>query len=292
MRILIAGSGYVGCALAELLNTTGDHIVTLNRSDASPFEHAHQHCRADLTLPSTLTALKGDFDAVAYTVGPDESTDAGYERAYIIGLRNLLHCEALQSATRQKPRVVVTTSTAVYGQRGGEWVDETSDTWPPDFRGKRLLEAESLLHAWSPNTTSLRLGGIYGPGRHRLVTSVRDGSAKLGPSGADRADGPFINRLHRDDCAGVLAHLLKMDESPPVLVGVDDEPATANTVKAYAAERLGVTLRHDDAPPNERTLSRGRGKRCRNTKLHETGYVLRYPTYRDGYRALIDSQAL
>ena len=285
MRILIAGSGYVGNALASKLLAAGDDVVTLNRSDAAP--HDAEHVRADLTVPRDLSALRGDFDGVAYTVGPDESTESGYERAYLIGLRNLLASDALRAEASRRARVVLTTSTAVYGQTDGEWVDEASETTPPDFRGRRLLEAEHHLRAWSANTTSVRFGGIYGPGRHRLVTSIKNGD----PSVSLGVNGPFINRLHPDDCAGLLAHLLKMPVPPNVLVGADDEPATANTVKAFVADALGIVLPRDESTPSDQDgQPRRGGKRCRNTKLHETGYELLYPTYRDGYGALLASQ--
>ncbi len=278
MRILIAGSGYVGSALAGMLLEAGDNLVTLNRSDAGP--GGTEHVRADLNVPASLSALLGEFDGVAYTAGPDDSTDSGYERAYVSGLRNLLASDALRGPTAAGARVVLTTSTAVYGQATGEWVDETSETTPRDFRGQRLLQAERLLRDGSPNTTSVRLGGIYGPGRHRLITSVKAGSTTLA------AGGPYINRLHRDDCAGLIAHLLKMAQPPPVLVGTDDEPATSSTVKAFVADRLGVTLPIDTSQKD--AGAHDRGKRCRNTKLHDIGYSLRYPTFREGYSALLD----
>ena len=280
MRILIAGAGYVGNKLASILADSGDDVVTLNRGDES--SHGGDHVRADLTVPASLSALRGRFDGVAYTVGPDESTDSGYERAYIIGLQNLLVCAAFARAATRGMRVVLATSTAVYGQAEGEWVDETSETRPRGFRGRRLLEAEALLRNWSSNTTSVRLGGIYGPGRQRLVTSIKDGSASLG------VEGPFVNRLHQDDCAGLLAHLLKIARPPPVLIGVDDEPASSNTVKAFVAKGLGIALPQAAPPSNARARKRDLGKRCRNTKLHEIGYALSYPTFREGYAALLE----
>ena len=278
MRILIAGAGYVGNALASILLEAGDQVVTLNRVHAGAAGAEHVH--ADLTVPASLSALHGDFDAIAYTVGPDETSDAGYERAYVSGLRNLLASGPVAGSAGGAPRVVLTTSTAVYGQASGEWVDETSETTPRDFRGQRLLQAEHMLSDWSPNTTSVRLGGIYGPGRQRVVTAVMAGSTTLA------AGGPFINRLHRDDCAGLVAHVLKMAEPPPVLIGTDDEPATSTTVKAFVAERLHVRLSVDTSQKDAGTHDLG--KRCRNTKLHDIGYALRYPTFRDGYGALME----
>src|SRR5690606_34930417 len=121
--------------------------------------------------------------------------------------------------------------------------------------------------------------GIYGPGRTRLIDSVRGGTA--------RASSRFTNRIHRDDIAGAVAHLTSLPAPPPRLVLSDDEPATQADVVRFLAERLGV-------PPPPRAdgdvdgqLRRGGDKRCRNARLKATGYQLLYPTYREGYAAML-----
>src|SRR5690606_26975911 len=108
-------------------------------------------------------------------------------------------------------RFAFTSSTGVYGQSDGGWVDETSPAEAQGFSGRWIREGEKLLEASPCETVSLRLGGIYGPGRARLIGTVRDGSAVI-------TDGPprYLNLNHRDDCAAALEHLLFLDNPAPV----------------------------------------------------------------------------
>ena len=175
-----------------------------------------------------------------------------------------------------------TSSTAVYAQSGGEWVDEDSETAPHRFNGRVLLEAEARIHAAPWPGCSLRLGGLYGPERTRLQQSVREGRVRLDP-------GPprFTNRIHLDDAAAALEHLLTVKDLPSVLLGVDDEPADANDVLRFLAGEFGLPEPpFADSPGATRVGS----KRCRNARLRAGGFELAFPTYREGYRSTIDSE--
>jgi nucleoside-diphosphate-sugar epimerase len=179
--------------------------------------------------------------------------------------------------------VFFVSSTAVYAQDQEEWVDESSPTLPAHFSGRRLLEAEALLCAATFPGTVIRFGGIYGPGRTRLVQSVKTGRAVFRESPPQ-----WTNRIHRDDCAGVLKHLLGLASPEDLYLGVDCEPARERDVQRWLAETL-------DAPPPRPTtaedpaarVARG-NKRCRNDRLVASGYTFAYPTYREGYRAVIE----
>ena len=113
----------------------------------------------------------------------------------------------------------------------------------------------------------------------RLLESVRAGRVTI-PRGRVR----YTNRIHRDDAAGALAHLAGLDEVPPVVLGVDDEPAERGDVLRWLARALGAPAPREVEPepgvPD-------RGKRCRNALLRSTGYALRYPTFREGYGAVL-----
>lgn len=223
---------------------------------------------ADLTDPESLKVVRhaGSIRQVVYCASADARTDEAYERAYVRGLDNVL--DAVDA--RLVERVIFTASTAVYHQQEG-WVDESSPTEPTSFTGRRLLEAERLLHEFPATTISLRLAGIYGPGRTRMVRNVEQGSL-----GTNR----YTNRIHRDDCAGVLEHLLSVESPALVYVGVDADPAPLSDVAAFIAERLGV------APPV--LAGSPTGKRCRNTALIDSGYRFEVPSYRDGYGEIVD----
>ena len=275
VKVLIAGCGYVGSALGVELLADGDEVWGLRR-DPSQLPAGFSPIAADLASPADLQQLPKSLDAVVYCVGADESTDAAYQRAYVTGLCNLLH--ALER--RDVQRVFFTSSTAVYAQGDGQWLNEDSETTPTYFSGVRLLEAEHLLHEHRLPCTILRCSGIYGPGRTRLIESVRQGTA--------RGTARHTNRVHRDDVAGAIRHLLHAEAAPELLLLTDDEPAPERDVLGYVAKCLGVSEPPAAALP---LSSRPGDKRCSNARLRATGYTLRFPTYREGYSALLAKTA-
>jgi nucleoside-diphosphate-sugar epimerase len=277
--MLIAGCGYVGTALGAQLAAAGHEVWGLRRSAAGLPPGVH--CvTADLTNPQTLDRLPADLDVIFYTAAAEGSDDAAYRAIYVDGLRYLLAALVTQ---RQAPRrVLFTSSTAVYAQSQGEWVDETSPTDPRHFTGSRILEGERLLLAGPFPATILRLGGIYGPGRVGLVERVRQGLAVC-------REGPpvYTNRLHRDDCAGALHHLMTLPQPEALYIGVDDEPADQCEVLRWLAGQLGAPPPRSEVLAASETRRQRTNKRCRNAKLVASGYTLRYPTFRHGYTALL-----
>jgi len=282
LRVLVAGCGYVGSALAADLAGDGHAVFGLRRRPVG-LPPGVAPIAADLSDAATLGALPRGLDAVVYAAAADGFSDDAYRAAYLDGPCRLL--DALVAAGERPRRILFTSSTAVYGQSNGEWVDETSETRPAGFSGARLLEGESALLGGPFPATVVRLGGIYGPGRMRLVESVRRGEARLRP-------GPplYTNRIHRDDCAGVLRHLLLAAEAAPVLIGVDCEPAAEAGVLRWIAHELGLPEPPvaDAAADGSDARARPRGsKRCSNRRLLATGYRFRFPTYREGYAAAV-----
>ena len=175
---------------------------------------------------------------------------------------------------------VLTTSTGVYAQSRGEWVDEESPTEPEHFSGKRLLEAEALLASSPFRGVALRLAGIYGPRRTRLIDRVRKGQAVI-------ARVPrYTNRIHREDCAGAIDHILELEDPAPCYVGVDDEPAEEAVVLRWLAGALGAPEPRV-AGRGEESARRGGNKRCRNDRLVASGYRFQFPTFREGYAATL-----
>ena len=157
-------------------------------------------------------------------------------------------------------------------------MDEESTTRPGRFSGRYMLEGEGLVRNCQSEAVIVRFGGIYGPGRNRLIELVR--------SGARCQDEPayYTNRIHRDDCVGVLMHLLDMDSPERIYLGVDSYPAPQCEVMLWLSKQLGVS-----APSRQRSPGSGSGKRCNNRRLQASGYRLLYPSYREGYAAVISA---
>lgn len=276
-RALIAGCGYVGSALGVLLAGRGHEVWGIRR-DVGALPRAIRPISASLLDRAELGRHRAPFDWLFFTAGADGRSEEAYRRIYVEALGNVL--DVFGAGVR---RAIFTSSTAVYAQREGERVDELSPAEPTDFGGRTLLEAERLVTERHPDATVLRLGGIYGPGRASLVDAVRSGEARFDP-----ADTSVVNRFHRDDCAGALAHLAELASPERLYLGVDDEPAPRAEVIAFLAARLGVGLPR--AQPGGGVRRSASNKRCSNARLRASGYELVYPTYRAGYGALVEAQ--
>ena len=283
-RVVIAGCGYVGAELAERLARKGAEVVGLRRSGgpsrAFPSGGSIHYAEADLTKPRSLVHGADGVELAVFAASADASTDDAYRRTYVEGLRHFL--DALVLARAPVRRLVFVSSTSVYADHDGAWVDEDTPANASHFTGARTLEAEAIALASPCSSVILRLGGIYGPGRARMVESVARGEAK-------RTGGPerVVNRIHRNDAAGALAHLLTLEDPERIYLGVDDEPACTNSVITFIARAMALPeppLTSDEHAPQG---GHGGHKRCRNTRLVASGYRFQFPTYREGYGALV-----
>lgn len=274
MRVLIAGCGYVGTALGLRLAAAGHTVFGLRR-DPSGLPAAITPVAADLVTGDGLDRLPPDLDACVTAISADRRAPEAYEAAYVRALRNLISKLEVDIS-----RWVFTSSTAVYGHANGELVDEQTSTSPSSFAGRTLLDGEAIVLGARPVGVVLRLGGIYGPGRTRLVDQVRAGEAVIPPRPV------YTNRIHRDDAAGALHHLLTLPDPEPVYLGVDHDPAERAVVLRWLAARLGAPPPRV-ATPEDAPTTRG-NKRARNDRLVSSGYTFRYPTFREGYAAMLD----
>ena len=276
-RTAIVGCGYVGGALAHLLAERG-HAVWGVRRSLQPEAKGVRYLSADVSRPDTLRWPEA-LDHLVYAVSADASTEDAYRAAYVDGLRNVLQSLAVQG---QSPRIVFVSSTGVYHQDNGEQLNEVSPTEPARFSGRLLLEGEALLQDHAAASVIMRFSGIYGPGRDRLIESVRNGSARL-----VRGSTAVLNHIHRDDCAGALAHVLGMESPAPLYLGTDSEPAYKNDLLRWIAKQLGVSTPPEVEAEITGGIHRGGHRFYDNALLRDSGYRFLYPTYREGYGALL-----
>ncbi len=276
--LLIAGCGDVGSRLATQLNAAGWRVYGLRRSVAQ-LPEGIAPVAADLNDSACPAQWpQGALDYLVYAAAATEHDEAGYRRAYVDGLANTLSW--LKQHGQTPKRVIFVSSSGVYAQDGGVWVDEQSPAEPNRFSGRILLEAERVALDSGFPATVVRLTGIYGPGREWLLKQVRMGYRVV-------SEPPlYANRLHADDCAGLLAFLLQADAEGKALdelyIGVDDAPAPLHEVVAWLREYLGVTEWSEES-----TVRRAGSKRCSNARARALGWVPRYPTFREGYAAVL-----
>jgi nucleoside-diphosphate-sugar epimerase len=277
MTVLIAGCGDLGTEVGLRLHHTGRTVVGLRR-------------RANL-LPAALTGqavdlsrekpvVQADTDIVIVAVAAGSPDPEIYRAAYVTGLANLL--DALETAGATPARFLLVSSTAVYDIDDGSTVTEATPANPGPGTDSILLEAEQLLRSRMPGAAVVRFGGIYGPGRERLINQVREGRATV----AEKSR--LTNRIHRDDAAALLVHLALREDAPePLYLGVDSTPVPAAEVLTFLAAELGLP----EPEIVETGSRRGGNKRISNQRILDTGFSFRYPSYREGYRAVLAGEA-
>ncbi|PTQ91029.1 NAD-dependent epimerase/dehydratase family protein [Agitococcus lubricus] len=266
--ILLIGCGDVGLRLANKLISIGHQLTIIKRS---PLELAGVTViNQDVSQPFSLSSLSPDY--IFIILSPSASTPEAYQQVFMDGLKNI--AQAL--AHHQPKRVFFVSSSSVFGQDAGQWVDEQTPPEVAGFNGQILLQAEALcLQTWP--STILRCAGIYGEGRLRLINWLK--AAKPVETGL------WSNRIHIEDVVGILLHLLAVAQTEqhlsPVYLGVDDCPVLQAEVLDWLAEQLALT-------PVPKTNTAPRNKRLSNQALKQLGYVFQYTDYKQGYRSLID----
>lgn len=276
--LMIAGCGDVGGRLGQQLSAAGWTVYGLRRSVAL-LPQGIRPVAGDLHADACPAAWPSEpLDYLVYCAAATDHDEAGYRAAYVDGLRRVLTWLAQYS---QRPkRLLFVSSSGVYGQQLGEWVDEQSPAEAGSYSGRIMREAEQLaLHSGLP-ASLVRLTGLYGPGREWLLKQVRQGYRVV-------SEPPLYgNRIHVDDAAGLLAYLLQTDARGMPLedcyIGVDDQPAPLHEVVAWLREQLEISHWSDDS-----TVRRSGSKRCSNARARALGWTPQYPSYREGYGVLL-----
>ena len=269
MRRLVVGCGYLGGRVARLWRQAGDEVYATTRGARVDelSREGLQPIRLDVTRETAMDALPA-VDTVVFAVGRSGTTMFDI---HVKGLRSVL--DALPASTG---RVIYVSSTGVYAQSAGEWVDEESECEPTSDGGRACLGGERLLfaHAHGANAVVLRMAGLYGSGRVPHANVVTAGGPISGSPSA------YLNLVHVDDASRAVAVAADLASIAGRTYSVSDgHPPTRGEYVELVARRLAVVS------PGFAGAT-GLGKRVRNTRvIDELGLQLDYPSCHQGLAA-------
>jgi nucleoside-diphosphate-sugar epimerase len=278
---LIIGCGYLGRRVARRWIADGDTVYALTRSpdNARQFESLGIHpIPGDVLNRASLHALP-PAESVLYAVGFDRRAGQSRREVYVDGLENVLSV-----ATGGRPsKFIYVSSTSVYGQNTGEWVDENSECRPESPNGQVCLEAEQRLHRQFPPAMIVRLAGLYGP--ERLVARIDQLRA-----GAPLAGNPdaWLNVIHVEDAAAAIIACERLGRAGSIYLGCDDRPIPRREYYARLAALVGAPPPGFDGGPLSADERPQNNKRCCNRRIRdELRMELRFPTIVEGLPAAL-----
>ncbi|MEL6688805.1 MAG: SDR family oxidoreductase [Pseudomonadota bacterium] len=277
--LLSLGHGYSASALTKLLLPQGWEVIGTTRSHEKVQALRAEGVTALVMGEDDLTEALGRATHLLVSAAPGEGGDPFLAT----------HKDAIAKAALQW--VGYLSTTGVYGDHGGAWVDETAPLTPATKRGQMRVEAEAAWQAPGLPLHIFRLAGIYGPGRGPFA-KVRNGTARR-----IIKEGQIFSRIHVEDIAQVLAASIAKPRPGAIYNVCDNDPAPPEDVIGHAAELLGLpvppAVRFEDAEmtPMARSFY-AESKRVRNDLIREElGVSLLYPSYRDGLAALLEAEA-
>ena len=253
----------------------GDEVTGWVRSPESAAElQAEEAYRviAGSVADELLWRQAGSFDLVVHCASSGGGGMPAYREVYLEGVRQMNHYQS-------QARRIFVSSSSVYGQADGAWVEETSETKPAAETSRILVEAEREAHGHGAMVA--RAAGIYGPGRAALFEKFRRGDAVIEGDGSR-----WLNQVTRTDLVIALALLADFGVAGEIYNAADNEPVMLIDFYAWCSEKLGRPL----PPHGEANPIRKRGltsKRVSNQKLRAAGWAPVFPTFREGLSALL-----
>jgi nucleoside-diphosphate-sugar epimerase len=288
---LVVGCGYLGSRVAELWQAHDESVAVVTRSTERAGRlkaDGYVPIVADVTDPQSLEKLRqlGSVDGLIYAVGFDRAAGQAMREVYVEGLRSVL--DTLPQSV--EPFIYIS-STGVYSQNDGRWINEDSPCEPTRDAGRVCLEAESVLrrHAVGSRAIILRLAGIYGPGRIPSRNELISGRP------VNAASDAWLNLIHVDDAARIVLAVEKQVRPPRLYLVSDGHPVRRREYYAEAARLLRAPPPvFSDAPAEALSDRRGNSdKRVNNARLRsEVRFDFQYPSFREGLAAsIVEDQA-
>jgi nucleoside-diphosphate-sugar epimerase len=285
MKKLIFGCGYLGARVAQAWINRGDEVFAVTRSAERAAALQEQGIRpliGELTGELDLTSCE-DVGTVLFAVGFDRTGAESIHDVYVGGLQNVLN-----GLPTSLGRFIYISSTGVYSQSAGEWVDEDSVCEPTREGGKACLAAEQLLTGSEIGARSiiLRLAGIYGPGRLPKLPDVLAGNPI-----ASNSEG-YLNLIHIDDAVQAVLAAEERIVPPDLLVVSDGAPITRGEFYRELAKLCDAPAPRFAPPHNDTTAQRAStDKRIDNQQMRERLAIeLKHPTYKQGLAAIVGQQ--
>lgn len=273
-KLLVIGCGKLGQKLGLLAKKTPLDLLGFKRKKITSINiRIEQQDIFDKSFFDKVKIHSPDF--ILYSLSADEQSEKSYRRNYVEGLKQVI--KSIKYINNFQHLFFVS-STSVYGDNNDQFIDEFSETSPKNFRGTILLEAENLLNTVKFNSTILRLSGIYGSGRNYMIKLSQD--AESWPK-VDR----WTNRINEDDAANFIIFLLNQclqGEIPEKLyLLTDKEPVTLFRLLNWIRQNLN--LKNKINITSDPIL----GKRLRSSIIPSLKFEYKYPTYKQGYKELI-----
>ncbi len=285
MPKLIVGCGYLGRRVAELWKATNDTVYVITRSSYRAAELRDEGLEpivADVTQPATLRQLP-EADVLLFAVGYDRTAEPSIHEVYAGGVANLV-----AGLPWLPERFIYISSTGVYGNGRGEWVDERTPANPSRDGGKASLAAEDILRhsPFADRLVALRLGGIYGPGRIPYLDKLQSGE----PIPALAAG--WLNLIHVSDAAKIVVQIAKRLELPcPLTFNVTDgNPVRRGDYYQTVANLLGAPPPTfvPPEPGSPRAARATANRRISNQRLRNSlACALEFPSAAEGLAAIL-----
>jgi nucleoside-diphosphate-sugar epimerase len=290
MTHLIFGCGYLGSRVAKRWRDAGESVIIVTRSPEKAIGFRRQGYEVlvtDLNIVDTHLRLP-TVDVLLYSVGFDRTPGQTISQVYERGLKNVFR--ALRISTQ---RVIYISTTGVYGNAAGEWVDESTPPNPSREGGRASLAAEVLLAGKKSgsNNVILRLAGLYGPGRVPFLDLLRDGGT------IPAMENGHLNLIHVDDAAAVVvaaSRLGPFTDGPRIYCVSDGHPVQRGEYYREVARQIGAPPVRFVAPePSSPRAARAEAdRRIRNDRmLADLRVPLQYPDYRTGLKAILNDSS-
>jgi nucleoside-diphosphate-sugar epimerase len=269
---LLLACGKLSQRVGTDLLRQGYRVIAVRRNP--PQNSELEWISADLTDASAIAALPEAVELLIYTPSPSRQQPDSYQLMYAQLATQLV--QRYQRSTHLR-RALLISSTRVYEERGGEWVDENTPVQAASSQSQSVIDAEKIwLTGFPEQGCVLRLAGIYGPGREWQIRRL------LAQQPIQFAPPSYTNRIHEQDAANLMTFLLRQPSLPyDLYLGVDDDPVAEGELFRWLADKFKTHV------PPALTGASQQNKRCSNARIKSLGFLFDYPSFREGYSAIL-----